>query len=97
MNASVSPTFVAYGGPTNVTLTYRISTSNGLGAGLYWLRIVPTCEVALLAYAQSYSEIGVIDAAPISCYYNANGPAAVCVVGISNMSTVMVPVGSETH
>ena len=97
MNASVSPRSVAYDGPTNITLTYRISTTSELSDGLYWLQMVPTCLVAVLAYGKAYSQINLIQASLTSCVDFASGPIAVWVVGISNMTYSEVPFGATTN
>jgi hypothetical protein len=39
LSGSASPSSLSYDGPTNVTVTYRISASAALAQGLYWLGV----------------------------------------------------------
>ena len=91
INVSVSPTFVQYDGPTNITVTYRFTTSAGLQVGLYWL-LPNGCTPVVLVYGQNYTRINIGGVgATLSCYTAPPIPSNAWPVGVSNMAVSAVP------
>jgi hypothetical protein len=92
LNGSVSPSFVSYNGETNVTVTYRISTSAGLAQGVYSLSI-EGCEWESLVVGPApanISKIPVCSPTPNTTY-----PPA-WVVGVTNITVEQVPCALHT-
>jgi hypothetical protein len=92
VNVSVSPTFVQYDGLTNITVTYRFTTSAGLQVGLYWL-LVNSCAPVVFVYGQNYTRINIGGVgATFGCFAGSPTPVNVWPVGVSNMTVSAVPV-----
>ena len=92
ISVSVSPTLVEFDGLTNITVTYRFTTSAGLQVGLYWLLATP-CAPVVLVYGQNYTRINIGGVGEtISCLAISPTPVNVWAVGVSNMTVSAVPV-----
>jgi hypothetical protein len=89
---SVSPTYATFNGITNVTVTYRFTTSAGLQKGLYWL-MVTSCSAIVLVYVENFTRINIGGTGPLDCFGSQPpAPIGIWAVGVSNMTVSAVPV-----